>query len=68
MEKAKFLVLTDYDNRGTVIKRIGRKSYQWKDKKWVRVGLIPYFYPDAPEYECYEMITEEEANRLIAEM
>lgn len=41
----RYLVLTDYDNRGTVIKQEGRKFYEYKDDEWVRRGLgIGYFY------------------------
>lgn len=54
----RYLVLTDYDNRGTVIKQEGRKFYEYKDDEWVRRGLgIGYFLPDEPEFECYEEIT-----------
>lgn len=65
----RYLALTDYDNRGTVIKQEGRKFYEYKDGEWVRRGLgIGYFLPDAPELECYEEITEEEALGKIEEM
>ena len=64
----RYLVRTDYDNRGTVIKQEGRKFYEYKDGEWVRRGLgIGYFLPDAPEFECYEEITEE-ALKKIEEM
>lgn len=69
MQKIRYLKLTDYDNRGSIIKQVGHKFYGFANGEWMRRGLgIGYFYPDAPEYECYEVITEEEANRLIAEM
>lgn len=68
MEETRFLILTDYDNRGTIIKQVGRKFFEWKERAWIRVGLIPYFYPDAPEYDCYDEITEEEANKLIGDV
>lgn len=59
--------LTDYDNRNQVVKRIGCKSYQMKNGEWSRIGLsIGYFYPDAPEFDCYEEITEEEAMKMIS--
>ncbi|MFR6393133.1 MAG: hypothetical protein ACLUN0_09835 [Roseburia sp.] len=45
-----------------LLRREGRKFYEYKDGEWVRRGLgIGYFLPDAPEFECYEEITEEEA-------
>lgn len=63
----RYLRLTDYDNRGTVIKQEGRRFYGYINRSWQRRGLsVGYFYPDAPEFECYEVISEEEANKLIA--
>lgn len=68
-EAVRFLRLTDLDNRGTIIKQEGRKFYGYINGSWQRRGLsVGYFYPDAPEYECYEVITEEEANKLITNM
>ena len=63
-DKKRYFRLTDSENRGTILKQIGRKFYQFKDSEWVRTGLwLRYFYPDAdaPEFECYEEITEKEA-------
>jgi hypothetical protein len=62
----RYLRLTDYDNRGTVIKQEGRKFYGYKGGEWKRRGLsVGYFYPDAPEFECYEVISEEEAIKFM---
>ncbi len=68
-EEVRYLRLTDMDNRGTVIKQEGRRFYGYENGSWQRRGLsIGYFYPDAPEFECYEEITEAEANKLITSM
>lgn len=68
-EAIRYLRLTDYDNRGTIIKQEGRKFFGIDNGKWKRRGLsVGYFYPDAPEFECYEVISEEEANKLITNM
>ena len=67
-DKKRYFRLTDRENRGTILKQIGRKFYQFKDSEWVRTGLwLRYFYPDAdaPEFECYEEITEKEAVDLL---
>ena len=65
----RYLRLTDYDNRGMIIKQVGRQFFGVENGSWKRRGLsIGYFNPDAPEFECYEVITEEEANKLIAAM
>lgn len=66
-ESVRYLYLTDLDNRGTVIKQEGRKFYGYEDGDWKRRGLsVGYFYPDAPEFECYDVISEEEVYKLIA--
>lgn len=62
----RYLRLTDYDNRGTVIKQAGRQFFGVENGAWKRRGLsLGYFNPDAPEFECYEVITEDEAAKLI---
>lgn len=66
MDDIRFLKLTDYENRGTVIKQEGRQFFEYENGEWKRRGLsLGYFYPDAPEFECYEVITEKEAEKLI---
>jgi hypothetical protein len=68
-EAVRYLRLLDLDNRGTLIKQEGRKFYGYINGSWQRRGLSAgYFLPDAPEYGCYEVITEEEALKLISEM
>lgn len=68
-EAIRYLRLTDYDNRGTIIKQEGRKFFGFDNGEWKRRGLsVGYFYPEAPEFECYEAISEEEANKLITNM
>ncbi|MEG1331807.1 MAG: hypothetical protein RSC97_10240 [Eubacterium sp.] len=65
-DNVRYLKLTDYENRGTVIKQEGRRSFGYENGEWVRRGLgIGYFYPDAPEFDCYEVITEEDAIKLV---
>nr|DAJ68764.1 MAG TPA: hypothetical protein [Caudoviricetes sp.] len=64
--KVRFIKLTDYDNRGKILKQEGHKFYSYVNGKWIRTGLsIGYFYPDAPEFDCYEEISEEEAMKLL---
>ena len=65
-ESTVYWKLTDYEHQNQVIKRVGCKSYQMENGKWVRIGLsIGYFYPDAPEFDCYEEIPEEDALELL---
>lgn len=67
MTDVRYLKLTDYDNRGTIIKQEGRKFLGYVNGEWIRRGLsIGYFHPDAPEFDCYEVIPEEEATSLLA--
>ena len=64
--KVRFIKLTDYDNRGKILKQEEHKFYSYVNGKWIRTGLsIGYFYPDAPEFDCYEEISEEEAMKLL---
>ena len=68
MDEIRFLKLTDYENRDTVIKQEGRQFFGYEDGEWVRRGLsLGYFYPDAPEFDCYEVIAEAEAKRILNE-
>lgn len=65
-DNVRYLKLTDYENRGTVIKQEGKKFFGYGNGEWVRRGLgIGYFYPDAPEFDCYEVITEEDAMKVV---
>lgn len=65
MDNVRYLKLTDYYNRGTIIKQEGRKFFDYKNGEWRRRGLsLGYFYPDAPEFDCYEVVSEEEALRI----
>lgn len=66
MGDIRYLKLTDLDNRGKVIKQEGRRFFRNENGEWVRTGMgVGYFYPDAPEFDCYEVITEDEAMKLI---
>lgn len=68
MNEIRFLKLTDVDNQGTVIKQEGRRFFGYENGAWVRRGLsLGYFYPDAPEFECYEVISKIEADQLLKE-
>jgi hypothetical protein len=68
-DRVRYLCLTDLDNRGTIIKQEGRKFYGLSKGEWIRRGLsIGYFHPDAPEYECYKEISEEEAIKSTTNM
>ena len=60
----RFLRLTDYDNRGEIIMQDGRKFFLLQGGEWIKCGLsVGYFLPEASEFECYEVITEEEVFR-----
>jgi hypothetical protein len=64
VDDTRYLKLTDYDNRGTIIKQVGHKFYGLENGAWKRRGLsVGYFHPDAPEFECYEIISEDEVNK-----
>jgi hypothetical protein len=66
MNDTRFLKLTDYENQGTVIKQEGRQFFGYEKGSWVRRGLsLGYFYPDAPEFDCYEVISEKDAIGLL---
>lgn len=65
-DKKRYLRLTDYKNRGTILKQVERKFYMYKNDEWARTGIgLGYFYPDAPEFDCYEEITEEEVMEIV---
>lgn len=62
----RYLKLTDTSNKGTIVKQVDRKFYGYHDGAWVRRGLsIGYFYPDAPEFECYEEVGEAEVAKKL---
>lgn len=66
MGDIRYLKLTDLDNRGKVVKQEGRMFFRNENGEWVRTGMgVGYFYPDAPEFDCYEVITEDEAMKLV---
>ena len=65
-DDVRYLRLTDHDNLGTIIRQVGKKFFGYHNGEWYRRGLgIGYFYPDAPEFECYEVISEEEAYKQL---
>ena len=66
-DSIRYLRLTDYDNRGKIVRQVGFAFYVFEDNRWKRTASIPYFYPDAPEYECYEEITEDEAREIVGD-
>ena len=58
--------LTDRQHKGEILKRIGFDFYGYVDGEWEIRGInIGYFYPDAPEFDCYEIISEEEAFKIL---
>lgn len=66
----KFYRLDDGANFGTVVRTNGRNQQKYiPEKGWVESGvMIKYFNDESPFYGAYTEITEEEANKLIAEM
>ncbi|MFV0363702.1 MAG: hypothetical protein ACK5LL_11555 [Suipraeoptans sp.] len=63
---ARYLKLTDIPNRGTIVKQVGRKFYEYTGSAWKQRGLsIGYFLPDTDEFECYEIISEECAYKEV---
>lgn len=64
-----YIMLTDNERDGTIIKCCGRKHYIYKDGEWVRTGImVNYFCDESPYYDLYKEITKEEAEKLINEM
>lgn len=66
--KIEYVVLTDNQNRGIVVRCNGRiqHRYDTEKKEWIRSGiLLEYFCDESPLYNCYEEITEEQALELI---
>lgn len=62
----RYLKLTDVENKGDVVKQVGRNFYGYVNGNWERRGIsIGYFLPEAPEFECYEEITETEAFKIL---
>jgi hypothetical protein len=54
---------------GTIIKQVGRKFSDYENGVWKRCGVsVGNFFPDVPEFECYDEISEEIAMKLISEM
>lgn len=65
-EQTRYLRLTDLDNRGKVIRQVGRKFFEQINGEWKPRGLsMGYFLPEADEYDCYEVISEEEALEIV---
>ena len=66
MGDTRYLLLTDDKNKGVVVKQVGRDFFSLINSEWKKRGLSAgYFLPDAPEYESYKEISEEEAMNLI---
>lgn len=64
-----YMLLTNKQDYGKVIKRIGGKSYIYINGEWKRTGcMVAYFWFGSPLYDMYKEITEEEAMKCIAEM
>ncbi len=66
-DQVRYLRLTDYDNRGKIVRQVGFSFFVYENTSWNRIASIPYFYPDAPEYECFDEITEEEVRSIIGD-
>ncbi len=66
-DSIRYLRLTDYDNRGKIVRQVGFAFYVFESNVWKRTASIPYFYPDAAEFECYENITDVEARNIIGD-
>ena len=64
-----YMLLTNKQDYGKVIKRIGGKSYIYINGEWKRTGcMVAYLWPESPLHEMYKEITAEEAMKRIAEM
>ncbi len=65
----KYVMLTDNERYGTVVKCYGRKQYIYQNGEWVRSGvLVLYQCDESPYYDLYKEITKEEAEKLINEI
>ena len=66
MDNVKYMYLTDTVNRGLIYRREGRQFYLFRNGEWIRAGIsIGYFDPEAPEFECYKIISEKEAFEIL---
>ena len=62
----KYVMLTDNESYGTVVKLCGQKHYEYINGEWVRSGIMTeYFCDESPFYDLYKEITPEEAEKLI---
>ncbi len=62
-----YIMLCDSANNEVIIKRDGRKSYEYEFGKedWKRVGILEYFTEDSDKYEKYVSISDDEAARQL---
>ena len=64
----KYYKLEDNDNSGTVVRTEGRSQQKYiHGNGWVESGIMmKYFNDESPYYNSYSEISEDEANKLIA--
>ena len=60
-------MLCDNANKDVIIKRDGRKNYEFEfgKEEWKRVGILDYFSEDSDKYEKYVSISAEEAAKQL---
>lgn len=64
--KVQYLKLKDKEHKGEIVKQEGRKFYGYDNGTWKRRGMnIGYFLPGSPEFECYDIVSEDEANKIL---
>ncbi|MHB8063520.1 MAG: hypothetical protein ACYDG2_12965 [Ruminiclostridium sp.] len=69
MISTKYIKLLDPEHSGTIVKSLGRESFIYKNKQWIRSGILThYFFPESDLYDRYDEISEEEALKLIESM
>ncbi len=66
MKSIQYVELTDRRHRGELVRREGRKCYEFEEGKWVESTImIGYLWPDSPEFGMYKEISEGEALKKL---
>ncbi len=62
----KYYKLLSKDDKGIILKIVGRKAYEYYENKWVETARdLDYFYTYGIYFGMYEEITETEVKKLI---
>ena len=63
-----YILLLDNENKNVVVKREGRKCYEYIFglEEWKRVGLLDYYSEESDKYERYKDISDEYAENILS--